>query len=212
MLNNKLIKRGKKAGVTVELLLSVLLAVVVLFLILGLFSDNLQKMFTKSNMAGLWNNNDQKTAVANRAFDPTQTNVQVLAEQGQTYLKWALDTIDNYKKNPPQDEDGVLELAKAATIARILAGTDGLSQADGSYFAQEYGIIIDKTETFTTTIATAHIGIGDNRTTKVINKQFTYDTSSDQATDPTAESLAAVKKILNAHAPYEDCTTCNNSN
>lgn len=79
------ITKVKRAEVTVEVVLSGLLAVVVLFLVLGLFSKNLKTMFSNTNMNNFYiENNSAKTANSFMKNDPTKTqiNVAIVAEQG----------------------------------------------------------------------------------------------------------------------------------
>lgn len=199
MLTNRVNGHGKKrAGVTVELLLAILLAVVVLFFVLSIFGDNLKTMVANSGIQNMFDNG-QKTTFGKQAFDPTQVNVQVLAEQGNTlktlddFKKAAADKIKYYTDNPPQNEDQVLDLAKWATIARITTGSQVLTPRDYETLLVPNGIDIDDADTYTTTIGTANI----NGSAIAINKQFTYRNSSTNATGPDYQ-LAKAKTIINA--------------
>lgn len=122
---NKADKNGIKAGgVTVELLLAILLSVVVLFLILGLFSDNLKQMIVNSNISRVFANNSAKTTYSNQNPDPTQTQeeVQIVADHAlDWYLKNAQDAIAGYLKIPPSMLVGAQleDFAKQVTIAKI---------------------------------------------------------------------------------------------
>lgn len=122
MFNRKFGLRRKRAGITVELLLAVVLAVVVLFLILGLFSNNLKHMVVNGNISRIFANNSAKTAYSSWGANPTQTqvNVQTVADNG---LDWYLDqaqaALTNYIANPPKNADETMDLAKWATILRL---------------------------------------------------------------------------------------------
>lgn len=122
---NKADKNGIKAGgVTVELLLAILLSVVVLFLILGLFSDNLKQMIVNSNISRVFANNSAKTTYSNQNADPTQTQeeVQIVADHAlDWYFKNAQKLIATYRQIPPDkiSETELEDFAKQVTIARI---------------------------------------------------------------------------------------------
>lgn len=123
MFNREVIKGGKKAGVTVELILAIVLSVVVLFVVLGLFNDNIKEMIANSNISRMFANNAaSKTANINWSINPTQTevNVQTIADQGLTsYLDRAQKTVDKYLATPPTTEAQLIELAKAVTIYNL---------------------------------------------------------------------------------------------
>lgn len=202
MLRNSLNGRGRKsAGVTVELILAILLAVVVLFFILSMFSDNLKTMVTSSNMANVWDNT-HKTTFGTQQYDPTSVNVQVLAEQGHT-LQWYIDqattAIDKYKDTPPATLSEVEDLAKWATIARITKQRDILTSELATKFYQAYGIAIDNSYAYTTQIKpnpnTSKI-TGDD---KNINELFTYaSTTGKEELRSAVEQLNDVKAIYDA--------------
>lgn len=188
---------GKKAaGVTVETTLAILLAVVVLFFVLSIFGDNLKTMVANSGIQRMYTN-DQKTTYSTQQYDPTQVNVQVLAEQGNTlntlddFKQAATEKINHYKDNPPQNADEVLDLAKWATIARITAGSTILTSSDYGTLLAPNGINIDNLETYSTTVGTARI----NGRELTINKQFSYIPTNINA---TAEyQLTQAKTIYN---------------
>lgn len=133
-MNGKVGRSGKKAGgITVELLLAVILSVVVLFLILSLFSNNLKQMVVNSNISRMFANNSAKTANANWEANPTQTqvnvkqvNVQIVADQGlDWYRKNAIDLITKYKnQKEPLSDAQIADLAEQITIAKICGVLD----------------------------------------------------------------------------------------
>ena len=126
---------GKKnASITIEVSLSVALTVVVLFLVLGLFSDNLQTMAANSGIRNLfnreneiaktnpdsWGTSSTRTTVGVHDSTASQENIQVVAEQGlDYYVAQAEATISKYLETPPTTAAQMEDLAKALTIAAI---------------------------------------------------------------------------------------------
>jgi len=85
-----MINRNKhSAGVTIELAIGVALAVSVLFVILGLFNNNLKNMIVNTNLSNVFKNNDVKTAFTafNKDYSNSQINVQIMGEQGLARLR-----------------------------------------------------------------------------------------------------------------------------
>lgn len=209
---NSLNGRGRKAaGVTVELMLAITLAVVVLFFILNIFGDNLKTMVASSGIQRMYDN-EQKTTYSTQKYDPTSVNVQVLAEQGNTlddYKKKADEKIDGYTKNPPKNQDEVIDLAKWATIAKIITtkNSDGsvepsLSMAN-EQFCYQYGIAIgDFTSAtynanFNTRIKTGSTLNNYTTSPKILKFSITTNNGTGSAVleDPVNQ-LAAIKEVL----------------
>ncbi len=202
MIRNSLNGRGKKsAGVTVELMLAITLAIVVLFFILNIFGDNLKTMVTSSQMSNVWDN-EHKTTYSTQKYDPTSVNVQVLAEQGNTlewYIEQATEQINKYKDTPPATLAEVEDLAKWATIARITKQTNILPVELETKFYKAYGISIDNLYTYATQIK-------PNPSTSIItnagtntNEYFTYDNSiGKQDLNSAAAQLNYVKSVYDA--------------
>lgn len=80
---------SKPGTVTTEVAIGISLAVVVLFVTLGLFNDNLSAMFANSNLKSFFNPNSSKTTYDsfNRDYSNSQINVQVMGEQGLEMLR-----------------------------------------------------------------------------------------------------------------------------
>lgn len=133
---NKSLTGGKKnAAITIEVTLSVALSILVLFLALGLFSDNLATMAANSGIQNLFNRSNEVAKTNQNKWGKVKTNiptvnvnsqenVQVVADQGQTitlaqYLEQAQQKIANYNQNPPTTPDQVKDLAEQLTIAKI---------------------------------------------------------------------------------------------
>jgi len=154
---SKVFSKRKNGEITVELTLSVALTAVVLFLVLSLFSGNLQSMTANSGIRNLFNRNNTngwgttsktKTEVNLENAIRTQVDTQVVAEQGlQYYVKKAEEVIKNYQTTPLPNADSAqkLELAKALTIAAVNHGQVLGTQANGqtvnwSSYYTTYGI------------------------------------------------------------------------
>ncbi len=185
-------KTGKKiAGITIEVTLSVALSILVLFLALGLFSDNLATMAANSGIQNLFNRNNEiaKTKQDTWGIHPTKTqvNVQVVADQGLSwYLTQAQEKIAYYNQNPPTTQAQVEDLAKQLTIAKIGALTTDSTGATidfASYYkTYEIKVVINyETGTYETKVGSLKITgdyeYSDNsyklKTTKsIINNNF----------------------------------------
>lgn len=206
MLENKVNIHGRKAaGVTLELILGISLAVLVLFFVLNIFSDNLKTMVANSSMHNMWDKSE-KTTYGKEAFDPTQVNVQVLAEQGNTlqwYIEQAAAEIDKYKDTPPATLAEVEDLAKWATIARITSGTQVLTTGtDGlaTKFYNAYGIYINNiNSSYITQIMPVNSAANKvTDSTASTYKQFTYNSTGGGRLDAPSNQLAASKAIYDA--------------
>lgn len=210
---------GKKAaGVTVETLLAITLAVVVLFFVLNIFGDNLKTMVASSGIQRMYDNS-QKTTYGTQQYDPTSVNVQVLAEQGNTvkpiddYKTEAETKIDGYIKNPPRNQEEVFDLAKWATIAKIITvqnpdnSIEPFLSMEQERFCYKYGIdigdfIASSASNFNTKIKTG--STLNNYTTSPKILEFTIDTNNtgnqnqgtDIFTDNPQNQLSAIQSVI----------------
>jgi len=122
------VRNAKRAGITVEVALAALLSVTVLFLVLGLFSQNLQVMAANSNINNLFNRTDKMTAhnSFNRDYTSSQVNVQIVGEQGITAIhdqaQKAIDALA--AKTTPLTDQEIASLAKYFTILAMSASED----------------------------------------------------------------------------------------
>lgn len=170
------IKSSRKAAITVEISLSILLAIGVLFLALRLFSNNLKEMadnsgihnmFQKNTTASTFGNDPTSTSVT-VAKIPTQTQipVEIVAEQGLSdYHKEAQDTIETLaaKASPLSAQDAV-NLAQALTVfaesdastdvkpATLLTGTKTANQISYQTLASNNHISFDFSYYYQTTV------------------------------------------------------------
>lgn len=204
MFNKEFNIRARRAGgVTLELILAITLAVLVLFFILGLFGDNLKGMVASSRITNMFDNT-QKASYAKEAFDPTQVNVQVLAEQGLTlpqYLDNANAIIKKYETTPPPNQEELQKLAQAATVAKIITKTisggyqtQTLSYTDEGIFSQRDGIDIYlyNSSSYNTTISI------DGKVVKTLNFPIATTSNVKTLNSPlnSTDQLTAVKAVL----------------
>ena len=107
------LKRGfKSAMITVELAISLVLVLVVLFFTLGLFGNNLKDMFASSNFKNVFNGEDVKTffAMFNRNYSNSQIDIQLLGQQG----------LQVVRKKANNGSLGILDAKDVSlTVARI---------------------------------------------------------------------------------------------
>lgn len=183
------VKLGKKqGGITMEVVFSILLGLGVLFLVLGLFSDNLKGMITQSNMSNMFNNNGQKTAFELQKTDPTGNQINVAETQiaGEHGLSWYNETakskIEELSKISPLTDAQKIDLAKWLTIYGNSGTTNSTAESlsmgrtsDGKSYSQlayENGIYI-KWSSYTTIVGdnsynwrneNTHTGISESST------------------------------------------------
>lgn len=82
-------QRRKLAMVTTEVAVGIALAVVVLFVVIGLFNSNISDMISNNKMSNMFKNNDSKTTYEsfNRNYSESQVEVQIMGEQGLSMLR-----------------------------------------------------------------------------------------------------------------------------
>lgn len=144
-------KHAKRASLTIEIGLSVVLAVLAIFVAFGMFGDTLSSMAANSGLNRLFHRN--VTHVSDWGNDPTATivqapasqeNLQLTGDQGLTleqYVKSAQDAVTYYSKmNKSSMSNAQLkDLAKALTILAVNAGAQ-LPQSDAINYETNYGI------------------------------------------------------------------------
>lgn len=81
--------KNRRAMVTVELAVTLVLIVVALFVTLGLFNNNLRDMVANSNIKNLFNGNGARTLFSffNKDYKNAQVYVQIMGEQGLQILR-----------------------------------------------------------------------------------------------------------------------------
>lgn len=81
--------KNRRAMVTVELAVTLVLIVVALFVTLGLFNNNLRDMVANSNFKNLFNGNGSRTFFSffNKDYKNAQVYVQIMGEQGLQILR-----------------------------------------------------------------------------------------------------------------------------
>lgn len=187
MLKRRNYRNFKPAGITVEVSLAMALGIVVLFLAIGIFSDNLKNMAANAGIQHLFNKDAQAAKThydsKNINYNASQVNVQTVADQGLTldqYVANAQATVNTFPANPTPSQ--IEDLAKALTVLAVNAGTtSGLPTA----LRKQYGISI-----------TLNAGNGQTGTTtvkssgKVINYTYSQSNSTDTA------KLSVVKDVM----------------
>lgn len=110
----------KPAAVSTEVAIGIALSVVVLFVAIGLFSDNLSSMITSSNIGNVFNGNGSKEHYdnLNRDYSKSQINVQIMGEQGLSQLRRiannkAIEIIENPFSASNPDGNSIAYLALA---------------------------------------------------------------------------------------------------
>lgn len=194
--------KTKKAGITIEIALSLALMVVVLFLVLGLFSNNLQAIASHSGILNFFSKKNEVAKTFSTAdyqkVDPTQTqvNVQVVADQGlDFYLAKAQNTVDQAKNaTTPLSQQQIEDLARAITALSF--DNSAKNPNDSVLYSDlraKYKINIPPSSTIGGQTSTISIkSIGQNGET-IINS-LTYNCSSH-------DELASIKNIYSA--PYK---------
>lgn len=113
-------RKGKMAAVSTEVAIGLAVAVVALFVALGIFGDNLSSIIANSSIGNLFNGNDSKTDYTSydRDYSGSQIEVQVMGEQGLEMLRRrannkAIEIIEeNFTKSNP-DANSIAYLATA---------------------------------------------------------------------------------------------------
>lgn len=117
------------AMMTVELGVSLVLIVVVLFVVIGLFNDNIKSMIGSSNFSRLFSANGLKTFFQNfgRNYDDSQIYVQIMGEQGLEMLRKKannsdLDLIETAKSASSTDSTTTNTIIYLANIIKLIVG------------------------------------------------------------------------------------------
>lgn len=115
--------RCKSAMITVELAVSLLLVVVVLFVTLGLFGDNIRDMVANGNFKNIFNGESIRTFFANwgKNYNTSQIDVQVMGEQGLEQLRRKANN-NNLDLIEPNDHV-VIGPAQTTALSEINANT-----------------------------------------------------------------------------------------
>lgn len=77
----------KKGNVSTEVIIGIALSVVVLFVMMGLFSDNLSKMISSSNIKNIFTGDRTTFSSFNPDYTSSQVDVQLVGEQGLEMLR-----------------------------------------------------------------------------------------------------------------------------
>lgn len=110
--------KKRNAALTVELAVSLVLIVIVLFVAIGLFNDNLKNMFVNGNIRNIFNAEELKTYFSffNKDYTSSQINVQVTGEQGLERLRLKANNNSLDIINPVVGNGGHLTIGAGNTI------------------------------------------------------------------------------------------------
>lgn len=148
MLNREVIKGRKAAASVTEVAIGTVLVLAALFVVLDMFGDNLANMLANNPIKKMMDGNPERNRnswekpVVNYSLPENQVHVSTVGAQAQIeeYLTQAKGLVENYKENPPEDEEQMQDLAKRLTVMKILGE---LNSADRWYFYDKYGIEIN---------------------------------------------------------------------
>ncbi len=123
-------KHSKKIGaITVEVAIGIALAVIVVLVTLGLFSENLSTMISNSGMANMFKNSNKTTYSSfGRDYTNSQVNVQLIGEQGLAMLRniannKAIAQIDKYMSGADTSVTNVNSITYLATVINAIVGS-----------------------------------------------------------------------------------------
>lgn len=148
MLNREVIKGRRNAASATETVMTIVLVVAALFVAMRMFGDNLANMLANNPIKKMMDGNPERNRnswekpVVNYSLPENQVHVSTVGAQAQIeeYLTQAKGLVENYKENPPEDEEQMQDLAKRLTIMKICGE---LNSADKRYFYDKYGIEIN---------------------------------------------------------------------
>lgn len=115
--------RCRQAMITTELAVSLILVAVVLFVTLGLFSDNLQEMISKGNFNNMFKGNYGSTffSAFQRDYSGSQVEVQTMGEQGlEVIRKNANNSAEQLIDQTFEKPNGQTDVVTGTTIAYLV--------------------------------------------------------------------------------------------
>lgn len=123
-------KHSRKSGaITVEVAIGIALAVIVVLVALGLFSENLSNMVSSSGIANMFKNSNKTTYSSfGRDYTNSQVNVQLIGEQGLAMLRniannKAIEQIDKYMSGVDTSVTNVNSIAYLAIAINAIVGS-----------------------------------------------------------------------------------------
>lgn len=121
-----MIQSRRKAGmITTEVAIGIGLAVVVLFVAIGLFNENISAMVLNSSLAKFFNSGEKTTySSLNRDYSASQVNVQIMGEQGLGMLRQRANnkSIDIINQDFSSGNTDGSSIAYLALSIQVLAG------------------------------------------------------------------------------------------
>lgn len=123
-------KHSKKSGaITVEVAIGIALAVIVVLIALGLFSENLSNMVSNSGFANMFDNTGKTTYSSfGRDYTDSQVNIQLIGEQGLAMLRniannKAITQIDKYMDGTDTSVTNVNSITYLAIAINSIVGS-----------------------------------------------------------------------------------------
>lgn len=123
-------KHSRKSGaITVEVAIGIALAVIVVLVALGMFSENLATMVSSSGFANMFKNSNKTTYSSfERDYTNSQVNVQLIGEQGLAMLRniannKAIEQIDKYTSGVDTSVTNVNSIAYLTTVINAIVGS-----------------------------------------------------------------------------------------
>lgn len=119
----------KSGAITVEVAIGIALAVIVVLVTLGLFSENLSNMVSSSGFANMFKNSNKTTYSSfGRDYTNSQVNVQLIGEQGLAMLRniannKAIAQIDKYMSGADTSVTNVNSIAYLAIAINAIVGS-----------------------------------------------------------------------------------------
>lgn len=186
--------RFKKANLSLELILSSALGLCVLFLVLGLFGNNLKDMFDHGNMNNLFNNKAEATSYSKwgKNYSNSQVEVAVVAEQGlSAYHDNAQKTIESLAKLPVLTDEQKISLAEALTVY----GESGSKAPDEEI--SQYNNLKNSNQ--------IKIDFG-NCTTRVlsIDKKYNWSNDNSSLNYNSNNEKARIQNVIAIHAKFKN--------
>lgn len=185
--------KSRKAGISIEYLMSAVLGLGVLFLTLGMFCNNVEGMTANGGINNLFKN---KKATDNQSFNrdytnnqvtvnQTQQDVRIVSEQGlDWYISQAQKTIDDLAKlpQPLTDPVQIKNLAEALTIATIGNSNPRIPDSDRAIASENPAINIK-------------ISYNGNCYTSFNGGNINWSLTSNSFTPSDDEKIATIKDV-----------------
>jgi len=197
-------KRYKSAMITTELAISLVLVIVILFVTLGLFSDNIKGMVANGNFQNIFKGGGLRTVFSafNKDYSGSQVNIMVMSQQGLEVLrKKANDAAYSLISSGNIDGNALAYYVAVMKIIDGITGSDSVNifNANGTlaYTATTSGASVSVFKTDGTAIST----VATTTNTKISDTAYNDSKSKSMAiaqltsNNANISSLALVQEI-----------------